>query len=96
VEVDSATGVYYTGFRIGKIKIRPIAQAIISNRASDSGWSANPQNSGYQRILLSPGIEFDKHPFRVYADAELPALNDVVGQQLISQCLVKVNVSYMF
>ena len=96
IEVDSAAGIYYTGLRVGKVKIRPIAQAIVSNRASDSGWAASPQNTGYQRVLLSPGIEFDIHPFRIYADAELPVINSVVGQQLVSQCLVKVNLSYMF
>jgi len=70
---------------------------LVSNRASDSGpAAANPQASGYQRILLSPGFQIDIHPIRIYADAEFPVFNDVVGQQLISQCLVKVNVSYMF
>lgn len=96
IEVDSAAGIYYTGLRIGKMKIRPIAQAIVSNRASDSGWAASPQNTGYQRVMLSPGIEFDIHPIRIYADAEMPVFNSVVGQQLISQCMVKINMSYMF
>jgi hypothetical protein len=95
-EVDSAVGVYYDGLKIGHVHVQPIAQAIVSNRASDSGPASDPQNSGYQRILLSPGFQIDIHPFRIYADAELPVMNDVVGQQLISQCLVKVNVSYMF
>ncbi len=53
-------------------------------------------NAGYQRLMFSPGIECDIHPIRIYADAELPVFNDVVGQQLISQVLVKLNVSYMF
>ena len=96
VEVDSALGAYYDGLKIGRVGIQPIAQMLVSNRASDSGPSSNPQNSGYQRIMLSPGFQVDVHPFRIYADAEMPVLNSVVGQQLISQCLVKVNVSYMF
>jgi len=96
VEVDSAAGIYYSGLRIGRVNIQPIAQMLVSNRASDTGPSANAENSGYQRILLSPGIQFDIHPVRIYADAELPVFNDAVGQQLISQCLVKLNVSYMF
>ena len=96
VEVDSAAGVYYNGLRSGRVQIQPLGQILVSNRASDTGPAASPQDSGYQRILLSPGIQFDIHPIRVYADAELPVFNDVVGQQLISQCLVKINVSYMF
>ncbi len=95
-EVDSAAGVYYDGLKIGRVHIQPLAQVIVSNRASDNGPSSDPQDSGYQRILLSPGFQIDIHPIRIYADAELPVMNDVVGQQLISQCLVKVNVSYMF
>jgi hypothetical protein len=96
VEVDSAAGVYYNGFRIGKVTIQPLGQVLVSNRASDTGPAAAPGDSGYQRILLSPGIQIDIHPIRIYADVELPVFNDVVGQQLISQCLVKLNVSYMF
>jgi hypothetical protein len=96
VEVDSAAGVYYNGLKIGRVQIQPIAQMLVSNRASDNGPAADPQDSGYQRVMLSPGIQIDIHPIRIYADAELPVINDVVGQQLISQCLVKVNVSYMF
>ncbi len=30
-------------------------------------------------------------PSMISADAELPVINSVVGQQLVSQCLVKVN-----
>ena len=96
VELDSALGVYVDGIHFGKVQIQPIAQMLVSNRASDQGLNANPQNSGYQRVLLSPGFQIDIHPIRIYADAELPVLQSVVGQQLTSQCMVKLNVSYMF
>ena len=96
VELDSALGVYVDGIHIRKVQIQPIAQMLISNRASDSGPNSSPQNTGYQRVLLSPGFQIDIHPIRIYADAELPVIQSVVGQQLISQCMVKVNVSYMF
>jgi hypothetical protein len=96
VEFDSALGVYVDGLHIRKVQLQPIAQLLVSNRASDSGSNSDPQNSGYQRVLLSPGFQIDIHPIRIYADAEMPVFNDVVGQQLISQVMVKVNVSYMF
>jgi hypothetical protein len=95
-ELDSAAGIYYDGLRIGRVGIQPLGQILVSNRASDTGPAADPQDSGYQRILLSPGFQIDIHPIRIYADVEFPVFNDVVGQQLISQCLVKMNVSYMF
>jgi len=96
VELDSALGVYVDGIHIKGIQVQPIAQMLVSNRASDQGPNANPGNSGYQRVLLSPGLQIDIHPIRIYADAELPVVQSVVGQQLISQCMVKLNVSYMF
>jgi len=96
VELDSALGFYVDGIHLGKVQIQPLGQMLVSNRASDQGPNANPQNSGYQRVLLSPGFQIDIHPIRIYADAELPVIQSVVGQQLISQCMVKVNVSYMF
>ncbi len=96
VELDSALGVYVDGIHIRKVQIQPIAQMLVSNRASDSGAASSPQNSGYQRVLLSPAFQIDIHPIRIYADAELPVIQSIVGQQLISQCMVKVNVSYMF
>jgi len=96
VELDSALGVYVDGIHLGKVQIQPIGQMLVSNRASDQGPNANPTDSGYQRVLLSPGFQIDIHPIRIYADAELPVIQSVVGQQLVSQCLVKVNVSYMF
>ena len=96
VELDSALGFYVDGIHLGKVQIQPLGQMLVSNRASDQGPNANPQNSGYQRVLLSPGFQIDIHPIRIYADAELPVIQSVVGQQLVSQCMVKVNVSYMF
>jgi len=96
MEIDAAAGIYYSGLHIGKVKIRPLGQVLFSFRASDSGPSANPANTGYERVLLSPGVEFDFHPFRVYADVELPVITNVVGNQLISVSQVKVVASVMF
>ena len=96
VELDSALGFYVDGIHFGKVQVQPIGQMLVSNRASDSGINSSPQNTGYQRVMLSPGFQIDIHPFRIYADAELPVIQSVVGNQLISQCMVKVNVSYMF
>ena len=55
-----------------------------------------PTNSGYQRILLSPGIEFHMHPVRIYADVELPVYQNFTGNQLAASVLYKLNVSWMF
>jgi hypothetical protein len=96
VELDAATGISYSGLSLGRVYITPIAQVIGSWRGRDNGVNAAPDDSGYQRILLSPGIEFHVHPVKIYADAELPVYENVRGDQLVAPVLVKVSVSYMF
>jgi hypothetical protein len=95
-EVNAAAGTYYEGIAVGKLKIRPIAQLLFSYRASDSGPAAIPANTGYEKVLLSPGVEFDMHPWRLYADAELPVIQNMNGNQLVTFCQVKVVASIMF
>lgn len=97
LELDTAAGLYYKGFSLGRFRITPIAQIIFSERTSDSGaQAASPVASGYQRLLLSPGMEFDFHPVRVYADAEFPVYQNFTGYQLAAPVLFKVSLSFMF
>jgi len=96
VELDTAAGIDYKGFSLGRVRISPVAQAIFSERTSDSGDAANPDNSGYQRILLSPGVEFHIHPVKIYADVEIPVYQNFTGNQLAAPVLYKLNVSFMF
>ena len=96
LQVNTTTGIYYTGLRLGGVKIRPLGQVLFVNRASDSGSASDPANTGYQQLSLSPGIEFDFKKVRVYADAEMPVMNNVVGNQLIAPSTVKVVASLLF
>jgi len=96
VELDTAAGIDYKGFSLGRMRISPVAQVIFSERTSDSGSNANPDNSGYQRILLSPGIEFHIHPVKIYADAEFPVYQNFTGNQLAAPVLFKLSASWMF
>jgi hypothetical protein len=96
IELDSAAGVDYKGFSLGRMRISPVAQAIFSERTSDCGSNANHDNSGYQRILLSPGIEFHLHPVKIYADVELPVYQHFTGDQLAAPVLFKMSMSWMF
>ena len=95
-EVDAAGGIDYKGLAIGRVRVSPVAQVIISERTSDHGSNASPDNSGYQRLMLSPGIEFHVHPVKIYADAEFPVFQHFTGNQLAAPVLFKVSVSYMF
>ena len=96
VELDTAAGIDYKGFSLGRVRISPVAQVIASYRSSDSGSAADPSDSGYERILLSPGIEFHIHPVKIYADAEIPVFQNFTGNQLAAPVLFKVSMSYMF
>lgn len=105
VEFDSDAGIDYKGFTLGRVRISPLAQVIFSERTSDSGLDAaggandDPDggvSSGYQRLMLSPGIEFHVHPVKIYADCEVPVFQHFVGNQLAAPILFKLNVSYMF
>jgi hypothetical protein len=78
------------------VRISPVAQAIFSYRSSDSGDAASPDNSGYERLMLSPGIEFHIHPVKIYADVEIPVFQNFTGNQVAAPVLFKVSMSYMF
>jgi hypothetical protein len=95
-ELDAAAGIDYKGWSFGRLRISPLAQVIISERTGDYGAAASADNSGYTRLLLSPGIEFHFHPVKVYADVELPVFQHVTGNQVVAPALFKLNVSYMF
>jgi hypothetical protein len=97
VELDTAAGIDYQGLSLGPVRISPLAQVIFSERTSDSGANAaSPVASGYQRLMLSPGIEFHVHSVMVYADAEVPVYQNFTGNQLAAPVLFKLSVSYMF
>jgi hypothetical protein len=95
-ELDAAAGINYRGWQLGRANIAPVAQVLFSERTKDYGAAADSPNSGYTRVLLSPGIEIHLHPFKIYADAEVPVFANVNGNQLVAPVLVKVGVSYMF
>ena len=96
LEADVAGGIYYDGLSLGPVNISPVAQVIGTWRGRDNGAAADPENSGYQRVLLAPGIEFDWHPVKIYADVEIPIYEHVTGNQLVAPVLFKISVSYTF
>ena len=96
-EADAAAGAYFNHGSIGGVKIAPLGQVIVSERTRDTGAnSADPVASGYQRLMLSPGVEVDLHPVSLYADVEFPVYQHFTGNQLAAPVLCKFIVSYMF
>ena len=95
-EDDAAVGLYYNGWSFGGVKVTPVAEVINSYRSRDKGWAANTPNSGYERVVLTPGIELDYKRVMVFFDVGFPVYVNVNGDQLVASELYKVTVSYMF
>jgi hypothetical protein len=97
IEVDEALGAYYHHLSFYGVKISPIGEMIFSERSSDGGpQAAYPKASGFDRILVAPGLEFGFRSFSVYTDVEFPTYIHTTGDQLVAPVLVKVVVSYSF
>lgn len=106
-ETDAAAGLLYDGFQLANNnRLTALLQVIGSDRRHDSGVNADPPNSGYHRLLLSPGLEADVGKWKFYGDAEFRvyhyanaapsvAMEGTQGQ-LVAPVLLKFIVSYSF
>ena len=111
-QVDGAVGILYNNLYhvLGFDKITPLAQIIMSHRDHDTGTGSDPLNSGFDRVMISPGIEFtkvideaNKRVLKTYVDVEIPIYyranasnNNGTEGQLLAPYLIKVVVSYNF
>jgi len=96
-EINVATGVYYESFDLGKAgKIAPLMQVIGSAKMRDRGVNAHPEDTGYSRLFISPGVEYDINKIKLYTDVELPVAQNVSGNQLVAPVAVKFIVGYSF
>ncbi len=112
LQIDGAAGVLYNNLYhvLGFDKITPLGQVIVSHRDHDTGTGSDPYNSGFDRVMLSPGIEFTKvldeannRVGKVYFDVEIPvyyranaANNAGTDGQLVAPYLLKLVASYNF
>jgi len=97
-EFDAAVGVFYGGLSLvgGKIKLAPVLQLVGSARARDGGPSSDSGDSGYSRIIVSPGVELSSGAWRLYGDVEFPGVQHFNGNQLAAAHLFKVILSRNF
>jgi hypothetical protein len=76
-------------------------------RAHDNGLAANPSNSGYERLLVPPGVLVKlSRNVEVYTDVEIPLYHHAnsapgggaldTARQLVAPVLVKVQINYSF
>jgi hypothetical protein len=106
-ELDAAAGVTWDLGSAGVFsKVAPLLQVVESWRVHDTGANADPPNSGYERVYLSPGLEVRIRKVRLYADVELPIYQHVNAAgslalegksgQLVAPALVSLQVNYGF
>jgi hypothetical protein len=104
-EVDAAVGVLYDNIPLGEAgTLATLLQLIGSDRLHDRGANADPLNSGYHRLLISPGVEANVGQWKIYGDAEFrlyhyanaaPSVDTEGTQgQLVAPVLVKLMLSY--
>jgi hypothetical protein len=95
-EWNGVAGVSYDAGLVGGVDIAPMLQLIGSIRRHDGGWAADPLNSGYSQILVSPGVDLGFGNWVAHADVELPVFRNVVGNQLVAPVLLKLSLAYLF
>ena len=97
-DLNGAVGVSYAAYHnvTETLKVSPILQLIASTRTRDAGPASDAPNSGYERVMISPGLQIDFNKLRVYGDVEVPVYQRVNGAQLVAPALYKFIVSRSF
>ena len=93
-EVDAALGMFYGGFAVGSVQITPMLQAVFASRIHDSGAAADPPNTGYTRLLLSPAVEVTWEKWSIYGDVQFAVYQYVNGNQLVAPQQFNLVMSY--
>ena len=96
-EMDAIFGLSYAGWTFGRRStLAPVLELIAVDRGRDSGAQAMSEDTGYSKLLLAPGLEWDRGNFKLYADVEFALYQDVVGNQLVAERQYKATLSYQF
>ena len=96
-EADVSFGAYYEGWTVAPtVRIAPVLQVSGTYRGHDGGLLGHPEDSGYVRALLTPGIEVDMSKLSAYVDVGLPIYRNSSGNQLVSSSFWRLNLSYRF
>jgi len=93
-EVNAALGAYPLAWRNDAgIALTPTLQALFSYRRSDGGRAGDAENTGYFRILASPGMELGYRRWRLALDVEVPLYQNVRGNQLVAPWQANLTIS---
>ena len=68
-----------------------------SFRGIDSGDNSDPDNTGFERLYISPGLQvIATTHFTLYGDLRIPIITHVRGFQLVAPALANLTVGYSF
>jgi len=96
-ELAASYGVYYSGVpSTPAFRITPMAQLRTTLKAADQGANGHPDDTGYQRLLVAPAVEFAFSGFRIYTDAAFPIYQHFNGNQLAANLMLKSLIAYSF
>jgi hypothetical protein len=106
-ESDTAVGLTYDLGSFGPItKVAPVLQFLNSYRARDGGANSDRPNSGYERILIDPGVSVRIKKVRLDIDVAIPIYQnmnaatkfegDDSSGQLVAGTLLKFQATYDF
>jgi hypothetical protein len=96
-ELVATIGAYYEGWNLSpSVRIAPLLQLSANFRGHDGGTLGHPQDSGYTRWLVTPGIEIEAGKLTAYLDVGLPVHVSVSGNQLVSGSFWRMNLSWHF
>lgn len=105
-ELDVAVGINDDLGQIGPFsKVMPVLQLVGSHRSHDSGANADPPNTGYDRLLIDPGVAVRIKNLRLDADVGLPLWQHVhaapgpdfdTSGQLVAGSYLRVQATYDF
>jgi hypothetical protein len=91
---DVNLGAHYDGL-LGSLGIVPVLQFQGSFRGIDSGGNAHPDDTGFERFFISPGLQVAASAhFTVYADLRIPLVTHVRGNQLVAPALINMTMSF--
>jgi hypothetical protein len=93
---DVNGGIHYDGL-LNSLSIMPVVQLQGSFRGIDSGDNADPENTGFERLYLSPGLQvIATSHISLYGDLKIPLMTHVRGVQLVAPALVNLTMGYSF
>jgi len=88
---DINIGFHYDEFA-QTISLIPIIQIIGNYHGSDSGINSHPDETGYQRLFIAPGLEVKLSAnVQLAADFRIPIITNVTGNQLIAPTFVNAS-----